>query len=100
MQMLWLKRLQKELLGQVFQSSIFSELIKQFGVEGVTYWRTADKKEIDFVLKRPEGPLPVEVKLHFPRMVPPVFSSFWQKESRGVDRPFFLVGLYGKPVGR
>jgi len=27
----------------------------------MTYWRTTDKKEIDFVLKLPDGPLPMEV---------------------------------------
>lgn len=98
MQMLWLKRLQTELLGPVFETSLFAELVKQMRVENVTYWRTTDKKEIDFVLRRPEGPLPVEVKSHFPRMAPPVFKSFWQTEALGEDTPFFVVGLYGEPA--
>ena len=83
MQMLWLKRLQSELLGSVFETSLFSELVKQTRVDDVTYWRTTDKKEIDFVLKGPDRPLPVEVKKHFPRMIPSVFKSFWQTESLG-----------------
>jgi predicted AAA+ superfamily ATPase len=98
MQMLWLKRLQTELLGSVFETSLFAELVKQTRVEDVTYWRTKDKKEIDFVLRRPEGPLPLEVKSHFPRMVPPVFKSFWQTEPAGTQSPFFVVGLYGEPA--
>jgi predicted AAA+ superfamily ATPase len=98
MQMLWLKRLQTELLGPVFETSLFAELVKQTRVDDVTYWRTTDKKEIDFVLRRPAGPLPVEVKSHFPRMLPPVFKSFWQKEAPGAEKPFFLVSLYGEPT--
>jgi uncharacterized protein len=96
MQMLWLKRLQTEMLGSVFETSIFSELVKQNRVEDVTYWRTMDKKEIDFVLKRPQGPLPVEVKIHFPRAIPPVFKSFWQGEEIGVNTSFQVVSLYGE----
>ena len=98
MQMLWLKRLQTELLGSVFETSLFAELVKQTRVDDVTYWRTTDKKEIDFVLRRPEGPLPMEVKSHFPRTVPPVFKSFWQTETLGEDTPFWVVGLYGEPT--
>jgi uncharacterized protein len=98
MQMLWLKRLQTELLGPVFENSIFAELIKQYGIETVFYWRSSDKKEIDFVLKQPASPIPIEVKNHFPRTVPPVFKRFWQTDSSGIDNPFFTVSLYGEPA--
>jgi predicted AAA+ superfamily ATPase len=98
MQMLWLKRLQTELIGAVFETSLFAELVKQTRADEVTYWRTTDKKEIDFVLRRPEGLLPMEVKNHFPRMVPPVFKSFWQTETLGPENPFRVVGLYGEPA--
>jgi predicted AAA+ superfamily ATPase len=98
MQMLWLKRLQTELLGPVFETSLFSELVKQNRVDDVTYWRTTDKKEIDFILRRPEGPLLLEVKNHFPRLVPAVFNAFGQTEAGGGDASGFVVGLYGEPV--
>jgi predicted AAA+ superfamily ATPase len=98
LQMLWLKRLHTELLGPVFETSLFTELVKLSHVDIVSYWRTTDKKEIDFVLKRPGGPLPIEVKNHFPRSIPPVFKSFWQTEVLGADTPFFVIGLYGKPT--
>jgi hypothetical protein len=98
MQMIWLKRLQTELLGSVFETSLFSELVKQTRVNDVTYWRTTDKKEIDFVLKGSNGLLPVEVKKHFPHMIPSVFKSFWQTESLGAQTPFWVVGLYGEPA--
>jgi hypothetical protein len=98
MQMLWLKRLQTELIGVVFETSLFAELAKQTRVDNVTYWRTTDKKEIDFVLRQPDGPLPVEVKNHFPRAIPPVFRSFWQTEILGADKPYRVIGLYGEPT--
>lgn len=96
MQMLWLKRLQTELLGPVFETSFFAELIKLYGTENVHYWRTTDKKEIDFVIKRPEGPLPIEVKQHFPRNYLSLFKSFWH-ESLTDQTPYRIVGLQGVP---
>jgi uncharacterized protein len=98
MQMLWLKRLQSEIIGSVFETSLFAELVKQMRVDDVTFWRTTDKKEIDFVLRRPEGPLPMEVKSHFPRTLPTVFKSFWQVDTLGENTPFLVVSLYGEPT--
>ena len=71
MQMLWLKRLQREVLGPVFETSIYVELLKLYGGHQVGYWRTTDKREIDFVVRRPEDTLLVEAKLTFPHIVPP-----------------------------
>lgn len=65
MQMLWLKRLQKEVIGNVFETNIFSELVKKYGKDNIYYWRTADKKEIDFILKSDNKLLPIEAKLNF-----------------------------------
>jgi predicted AAA+ superfamily ATPase len=98
MQILWLKRLQTEMIGPVFETSLFAELVKQMRVDDITYWRTADKKEIDFVIRRPEGMLPVEVKKHFPRTPPLVFKSFWQADALDKNTPFLIVGLYGEPM--
>lgn len=65
MQMLWLKGLQKEIIGNVFETAIFSELVKNYGKDKVFYWRTTDKKEIDFILRVKNRILPIEVKLNF-----------------------------------
>lgn len=67
MQMLWLKELQKQIIGNVFETSVFSELVKKYGKNSVLYWRTKDKKEIDFILKTKNKILPVEAKLNFER---------------------------------
>lgn len=97
LQMLWLKRLQREMIGSVFETSLFAELIKQRGVDEICFWRNADKQEIDFVIRRPEGPLPVEVKNHFPHAVPAVFRRFWQVDTFTEETPFLIVGLFGEP---
>jgi len=98
MQMLWLKRLQKELLGSVFETSVFTELVKQYGPDQVHYWRTQDKKEIDFVVKLPEAYLPVETKLHFPRAIPAVLHTFDNiyHSDNSLAPGYRLVGLEGQ----
>jgi predicted AAA+ superfamily ATPase len=97
MQMLWLKGLQKELIGNVFETSIFSELTKRFGMESVRYWRTKDKREIDFIVTRRDTPLPIEVKLNFAQCRQAALNYF----SRYYDSdPYRVVALNGsKPEG-
>jgi len=99
MQMLWLKRLQKEILGQVFETSIFAELVKRHGPEQVFYWRTQDKKEIDFVVKFPDKVFPVEAKLHFPRTIPRVLHTFdaAYRADSSESPSYRLVGITGEP---
>ena len=63
--LLWLKIISPEILGQFFETIIFSELIKIFGKESVNFWRTKDKKEIDFILKFKNKIIPIETKLNF-----------------------------------
>lgn len=92
MQMLWLKQLQKEMMGSVLETSVFAELIKRHGVDNVFYWRTQDKKEIDFVLRLGKSLLPIEAKLSFPRNVPTGIHTW--KESFGIE-DYLVVGLNG-----
>lgn len=98
MQMLWLKRLQKEVLGPVFETSVFAELFKLYGVDQVAYWRNADKKEIDFVIQRPAAPMKLEAKLTFPHTMPPVFKNLLQTGDSAPEA-YWIVGLYGEPTG-
>jgi hypothetical protein len=94
MQMLWLKQLQREVLGSVFETSVFAELLKRYGADCISFWRTTDKKEIDFILKLPAGTLPIEVKLNFPQTAPPAIRSFLSDE----DDEYRVVALQGRPV--
>jgi len=92
MQMLWLKSLQKEIIGNVFETSIFSELVKKYGQDNIYYWRTKDKKEIDFIVKDKNKILPVEVKMNFHRTKLVALNYFI--ENYQLDK-YFVVGLEG-----
>ncbi|MHB8362327.1 MAG: ATP-binding protein, partial [Patescibacteria group bacterium] len=65
LQLLWLKTLQKTILGNVFETSIFSELVKKYGFENINYWRTKNQEEIDFILIKKDKIIPIEVKMGF-----------------------------------
>jgi predicted AAA+ superfamily ATPase len=94
MQMLWLKQLQKEILGSVFETSIYAELVKAHGTDNVFYWRTQDKKEVDFVLRSGKNVIPIEAKLSFPRNIPSSIHTW--RETFGVES-YLVVGLNGTP---
>jgi uncharacterized protein len=79
MQMLWLKELQKEMIGEVFETSVFSEFVKKYKKDNVYYWRTKDKKEIDFIIKNKSTLMPYEVKLSFERFNSRAISYFSEK---------------------
>ncbi len=97
MQMLWLKGLQKEIIGNVFETSIFAELIKKYNRESVFYWRTKDKKEIDFIVKVKNDILPIEVKLNFEQFNPSAIQYF--NSHYGIDK-YKVVSLAGKQKNR
>jgi len=93
MQMLWLKKLQKEILGNVFETGIFVEAVKKYGKDNVFYWRTKEKKEIDFILRRGNEILPVEVKLNFAQFTPSTMNYFNEKYNINIYK---VVGLKGE----
>lgn len=93
MQMLWLKELPKEVLGTVFETSVFSELVKKYGSEKIYHWRTQDKKEIDFILKDGRSLLPIEAKLNFNQFQPTAFDYFKSKHKVKKGK---VVGLKGE----
>lgn len=79
MQMLWLKQLQKEIIGNVFETSIFGELVKKLGKDNVYFWRTTDKKEIDFILNQKNILTAIEIKLNFERFDDTAIKYFCEK---------------------
>jgi len=93
MQMLWLKELQKEIIGSVFETSVFSELVKKYERKSVYYWRTKNKKEIDFILKNKRNILPVEVKLNFARFNARTINYFDKKYKVG---DYKVIGMEGE----
>lgn len=90
---LWFKEFPKEILGSVFETSIFSELVKKYGSDNVYFWRTTDKKEIDFILRDKNNLIPIEAKLNFAKaetLALKYFSSEYSTEK------YKTVALYGE----
>ncbi len=91
--LLWLKIISPEILGEVFETAVFSELVKNFGKESVNFWRTKDKKEIDFILKVKNKIIPIETKVNlasFSKKTVDYFLKHYQ-----VNR-YYFVGLKGE----
>jgi len=92
MQMLWLKGLPREVIGSVLETAVHSELAKRYGPEAVHYWRTQDKKEIDFILQVRDDILPIEVKMGFDQFNPSAIRYF--NRHYNLDR-YRVVALNG-----
>ncbi|TVP42989.1 MAG: ATP-binding protein [Mongoliibacter sp.] len=48
--------------GELWEQAVFRLLADKFGLDGIRFWRTADGKEIDFVLPNENPPLAIEAK--------------------------------------
>lgn len=77
--MLWLQNFQKTILGSVFETNIFGELVKKYGRSPIYFWRTKHKQEIDFIIKTNEKLLPIEVKISFNQFSQSSINSFLRK---------------------
>ena len=75
---LWMKMFPKTLLGEMFENAVFGELLK-LGRGELHFWRTQDKKEIDFILDRRGRLLPIEVKLNAAKLKMRPFEYFRSK---------------------
>lgn len=49
--------------GELWENAVFRSLADRYGSEEIRFWRTADGKEVDFVLADTEVPMALEVKL-------------------------------------
>jgi predicted AAA+ superfamily ATPase len=100
MQMLWLKSLQKEIIGSVFETSVCAELVKKYGRANIHYWRTKDGKEIDFILKKNSGVMPLEAKLHFAAFQKKPFEVFGQRYHPAKEMFTALRGSRSRSIDR
>lgn len=95
MQMLWLKQLPKEIIGNSLETGIFSELVKNHGKDSVYFWRTKDKKEIDFILRIKNSIIPIEVKTNFQNFNPTAVNYFCEKYK---INEYKIVGINGNKI--
>lgn len=91
--LLWLKNFQKTLLGNVFETNIFGELVKKFGRHVIHYWRTKTHQEIDFIVHTDTVLLPLEVKINFQQFSAQAMKLFRKKYN--VDHGN-VIGLMGE----
>ncbi len=91
--LLWLKEFPKELLGNMFETAVFAELIKS-GFK-VNFWRTTAKQEVDFVISAPlKGIIAIESKINFSKaQINSTFAEEYKCKS-------FVVGLRGEKNGK
>ncbi len=71
-------------------------LLQEAHRDSVFYWRTKDKKEIDFILKMKDSLIPIEVKLNYEQFNPTAIRYF--NEHYGIDN-YRVVGLNGRDSG-
>lgn len=79
LKMLQLKSLQPGIFGNIFETSIFSELVKKYGVVNINFWRSKSDNEVDFILQQRNNILPIEVKLNFHEFHSRGMLSFLEK---------------------
>lgn len=93
---IWLNSFQGSLLGSIFETNLFGELVKKFGRQTVHFWRTKTQLEVDFVVEREDGSIvPIEVKTNFQQFNPKVIKLFCKKYKIGDWR---LISLGGNKI--
>src|SRR3989344_1952969 len=93
MHLLWLKEFPKVILGNSFETFVFSELIKLN--KKINFWRTTNKQEIDFILKNKEI-YAIEVKYNFQNLDNRNLKFFSEKYKCKT----VTVGLKGEKNGK
>jgi uncharacterized protein len=86
------KELTQSTNGNLFECSVFAELIKEYGSSCVYYWRTKNDSEVDFVLDHKAGIIPIEVKYNFEQFRSTAITNFVTKYS---TINYKVIGLNG-----
>ncbi len=93
MHLLWLKEFPKIILGNVFETFVFLELMK--AGKNIHFWRTTNKQEIDFIVSD-KRTYAVEAKYNFKDSDTKNLKFFSERyKSENV-----IVGLIGKKSGK
>jgi len=95
---LWFSSFQGTLLGSIFETNIFGELVKKFGRSAIHFWRTKTRQEIDFIVEDSNGSiLPIEVKINFQRFNQKAIETFSRKYT---VHNWKVIGLEGNKLPR
>ncbi|MEF2175227.1 MAG: DUF4143 domain-containing protein, partial [Candidatus Absconditabacteria bacterium] len=80
--------------GAIFETFVFNELRNIYGIENIKFWRTLDKKEIDFVINTFDKQIAYEVKLSNTKVNFTSFLNSYPQFQTGVinlDNVFSLI---------
>ncbi|MBM3234577.1 ATP-binding protein [Candidatus Pacearchaeota archaeon] len=91
--LLWLKEFPKVVLGNIFETFVFLELMKSG--KKINFWRTTNKQEVDFIIKNKEL-FAVEVKYNFQNLK----SSSLKFFSKEYKCKTVTIGLKGEKKGK
>lgn len=94
---IWLNNFQDTIIGNVFETNIFSELVKLYGRKNIHFWRTKSGQEIDFILTNQNQPFPIEAKTNFGQFNSKAIRSFTNKYK---VESWAAVGIEGKKAGK
>jgi len=94
MHLLWLKEFPKIILGNVFETFVFLELMKSN--KKINFWRTTNKQEVDFVISDKKGIYGIEAKYNFNK-TNYKHLKFFEKEYKCKTA---IVGLKGHKSGK
>jgi len=95
---LWFSSFQGTLLGSIFETNIFGELVKKFGRSAIHFWRTKTRQEIDFIVEDTDrSVLPIEVKTNFQRFNQKAIETFSRKYA---VHNWKVIGLEGNKLPR
>lgn len=97
LQMLCLGNIQRSIIGNVFETSVFAELVKKYGANNINYWRNRNQNEIDFILRYKDKIMPIEVKQSFENFRRLSMSSFC---GRYKISDYRVVSLKGQKQGK
>lgn len=91
--LLWFNTFQNTILGSVFETNVFGELVKKYGRQSIRFWRTKAHQEIDFVIENGNAVFPLEVKTSFGQFNSRAMESFCKKYK---IQDWKAVGLEGE----
>lgn len=95
-QMLSFKNLSSN-TGNIFETSIFAEIVKKYGTDNLYFWRNKNGNEIDFILEKESGLLPIEVKTNFSQFRRVNLAAFLERYKTPNFRVVALEGTKTRP---
>lgn len=92
--LLWFRDFQSTLLGNIFETNIYSELVKKYNRKNINFWRTKSGLEVDFVVQLSNlKMLPIEVKTNFAQFSKKSINTFLNKYK---SEKWNVIGLEGE----